>query len=82
MLGRGIATLCMITNPERVVLGTLAVHAGDLLLPLIEREVRARTWPRMVAHLRIVPAELGDRAQDLAALCVWLEGRPSAAVLQ
>jgi glucokinase len=82
MLGRGIATLCMVTNPERVVLGTLAVHAGDLLLPMIEREVRARTWPRIFEHLRIVPAALGDRAQDLAALCVWLNGRAAAAVLQ
>lgn len=72
MLGRGIATLCMVTNPERVVLGTLAVHAADLLLPVIWRVVRERTWPRIHDNLQIVPAELGDRAQDLAALCVWL----------
>ena len=87
MLGRGIATLCMVTNPERVVLGTLAVHAADLLLPVIERTVRERTWPRVHERLQIVPAELGDRAQDLAALCVWLaapdaEKHDSRAVLQ
>lgn len=72
MLGRGIATLCMITNPERIVLGTLAVHASDLLLPAIWSAVRERSWPRVHERLQIVPAELGDRAQDLAALCVWL----------
>ena len=72
MLGRGIAALCMITNPERVVLGTLAVHAADLLLPTIERVLRERCWPRIHENVRIVPAALGDRAQDLAALCVWL----------
>lgn len=74
MLGRGLATLCMIVNPEVIVLGTLAVHAGDLLLPDAERIVRERTWPRLHRHLRIVPASLGDRAQDLAALCAWLAG--------
>lgn len=72
MLGRGIAALCMIVNPERVVLGTLAVHAADLLLLPVREAVRARTWPRVHENLAIVPAALGDRAQDLAALCAWL----------
>lgn len=73
MLGRGIATLCMVVNPEVVVLGTLAVHAADLLLPPVRETVRRHTWPRIHDSLRIVPAALGDRAQDLAALCVWID---------
>ena len=77
MLGRGIATLAMLLNPEVIVLGTLAVHAGDLLLPEIEREVRLRTWPRLRQSLRILPAALGDRAQDLAALCAFLHRYPA-----
>lgn len=72
MLGRGLATLCMVVNPEVVVLGTLAVHAADLLLPPIQETLRHLTWPRIHENLRVVPAELGDRAQDLAALCAWL----------
>ena len=72
MLGRGLAALCMLLNPERIALGTLAVHAGDLLTPLIWRELEARTWPRLRESLTIVPAALGDRAQDLAALCAYL----------
>ncbi|HVK03699.1 MAG TPA: ROK family protein, partial [Armatimonadaceae bacterium] len=72
MLGRGIATLAMLLNPECVVLGTLAVHAGDLLLPPLENALRARAWPRLCRGLRVVPAALGDRAQDLAALCAYL----------
>jgi glucokinase len=79
MLGRGIATLVMLLNPEVIVLGTLAVHAGDLLLPEIEREMTARTWPRLRQSLKIVPAALGDRAQDLAALCAFLARYPTAA---
>ncbi|MES2464542.1 MAG: ROK family protein [Armatimonadota bacterium] len=79
MLGRGIASLVMLLNPEMVVLGTLAVHAGDLLLPEIEREVAARTWQRLRQNLQIVPAALGDRAQDMAALCAFLTRYPTAA---
>ena len=65
MLGRGIATLTMLLNPEMIVLGTLAVHAGDLLLPEIEREVAARTWSRLRTGLRIVPAALIERIMSL-----------------
>ena len=72
MLGRGLATLTMLLNPERIVLGTLAVHAGDLLLPTVRNEALRLTWPRLSNGLEIVPAALGDRAQDLAALCAFL----------
>lgn len=76
MLGRGIASLCMILNPQRIVLGTLAVHAGDLLLPPVWEAVRRLTWPRLHDGLEIVSAGLGDRAQDLAALCAFLHAAP------
>jgi glucokinase len=72
MLGRGLATLCMLLNPQRIVLGTLAVHAGDLLLPRIRETLHESAWPRLVEDVEIVPAALGDRAQDLAALCAFL----------
>ena len=71
-LGAALATLTMLVNPERIVLGTLAVHAGDLLLPGIRHGVSERTWKRLGDGVDIVPAALGDRAQDLAALCAWL----------
>lgn len=71
-LGQGLATLAMLLDLERVVLGTLVVHAGDLLLPRVRTVVRERAWSRLTEGLELVPAELGDRAQDLAALCAWL----------
>ena len=72
MLGRGLATLCMLLNPQCIVLGTLAVHAGDLLLPIVQETLRECAWSRLVDDVEIVPAALGDRAQDLAALCAFL----------
>jgi glucokinase len=79
MLGRGLATLVMLLNPEVIVLGTLAVHAGDLLMPVMQREVDSRTWARLRDAVRIVPAALGDRAQDLAGLCAFLHRFPADA---
>ena len=72
MLGRGLATLSMLIEPERFVLGTLAVHASDLLIPPAEASLRRHSWARNVSGVTIVPAGLGDRAQDLAALCAFL----------
>ena len=71
-LGEALATLAMLLDLERIILGTLAVHAEELFLPRIRSVVQERAWPRLTEGLEIVPAALGDRAQDLAALCAWL----------
>lgn len=72
-MGIGIANVAQILNPERVVLGTIAVKAGDLVLEPLRRALAVHAWERVREVLQVVPAELGDRAQDLAAICLWLE---------
>ncbi|GIV17841.1 MAG: N-acylmannosamine kinase [Armatimonadota bacterium] len=72
-MGIGIANVAQILNPERVVLGTIAVKAGDLVLEPLRRALEVHAWSRVREVLQVVPAELGDRAQDLAAVCLWLE---------
>lgn len=67
-MGIGLANLIQILNPERIVLGTIAVHAGDLILEPIRESVKQHAWERCSAVCAILPAELGDRAQDLAAI--------------
>ncbi len=73
-LSRGIANLCFTVSPAVVILGTIAVAAGEelFLAPLRER-VRARLWPRLAAEVHIVPAALGERTAELAGICVALE---------
>jgi glucokinase len=66
--GRGLAVLVDVLNPEAIVVGTLGVVLGDLLLEPAREVVRAEALPRAVAACRIVPAELGDRLGDVAAL--------------
>jgi glucokinase len=73
-VARGIATIAYVLAPDRVILGTIAVAAGEELCfaPLRER-VRARVWPTIADGMEIVPAALGDDLADLAGICAALE---------
>ncbi|MFH1746466.1 MAG: ROK family protein [Planctomycetota bacterium] len=68
-LGRGLAILLDVLNPEVIVIGSLAVRLGELLLEPARAVVQREALPGAVAACRIVPAELGDRLGDVAALC-------------
>jgi glucokinase len=72
-MGVGIANVIQMLNPECVIIGTIAVHAGELVLEPIRQAVQEYAWERAWKVCRIVPAELGDRAQDLAAIALWLQ---------
>jgi glucokinase len=68
---RGIAWLVMVLAPEAVVLGTIAVAAGDALaFEPIRRQVAANVWPHLAKDLQILPAALGRDGPYLAGLAV------------
>lgn len=66
--GRGLAMLVDLINPDVIVIGTLAVVLGDLLLEPALAVLREEALPRASGVCRIVPAELGSRLGDTAAL--------------
>lgn len=70
-LALGLVPLVMAFDPERIVLGTIAVAAGEALCfePLRER-VAARIWGEQAERLAIVPALLGEALPEQAALAV------------
>ncbi len=68
-LGRGIALLIDLLNVEVVVLGSLAVRAGDLFLPMVRRVVAEEAQAINAGACEIVPSALSDRIGDVAALC-------------
>ena len=72
-MGWGIANLVNILNPQIVLLGTIAVAAGDLLLDPIRRTVRDMAMQRPLESVKIMPAELGDSIGDLAAISLVLD---------
>ncbi len=70
-IGIGLANVIQILNPERIVLGTIAVHAGELILEPIRRAIAEYAWTRSADVCQVVSAALGDRAQDLAPLALF-----------
>lgn len=72
-LGQGLANLVDILNPDVIVIGSMAVRLGDLLLEPARQTMRAEALPGASAACRVVPAALGERIGDIAALCAALE---------
>jgi glucokinase len=73
-LARGIATIAFLLAPERVILGTIAVAAGeDLCFAPVRERVRERVWRLIADGMEIVPAALGKEVADLAGICAALE---------
>ena len=68
MLGRGLAVLVDLFNPERIVIGSVFARAEALLRPDMEEELQKRALARSLAVCRVAPAALGDAIGDYAAL--------------
>ncbi len=74
-LARGIVSIGFVLAPQVVVLGTIAVAAGEALCIAPVREIVERElWDVLADGLAIVPAELGDELPARAGLGVALEG--------
>ena len=70
-LARGLLSLIMLCEPQRIILGTIAVAMGEALCfePLREKLAR-RLWPHQAERLEIVPAALGKDLPYYAGLAV------------
>lgn len=71
-LGRGLAILIDILNPECIVIGSIYARNEALFRPHVERLLKAEALPSALEVCRIKPAFLGDSIGDYAALCVAL----------
>ena len=69
-LAVGLSQLIFCLNPQRIVLGTIAVGAGNLLLDPLRALIAESVWPSLAKDLQIVPAQLGENLGDYAALTV------------
>jgi glucokinase len=75
MLGRGLAILVDILNPERIVIGSIFARQRSLLEPAALETLRQEALPLALSVCEIVPAGLGEQVGDLASLAVALEAR-------
>ena len=73
MMGKGIATLIHIMNPERVVLSGRGGAAGGLLLPPVYRAIHEFCIPKLVENTDVVVSSLTYRAELLGAASLVIE---------
>jgi glucokinase len=70
MLGRGLAILIDLLNPEKIIIGSIYTRCEDLLAPFMMEEAARVCLPRSLEAVSIVPAMLDEAIGDYAALCV------------
>jgi glucokinase-like ROK family protein len=71
-IGMGVASLCNLLNPSRIVLGGDLAEAGELVLGPIRESVSRYAIPSAAQRLSVVPGALGARAEVLGALALVL----------
>ena len=71
-LGEALALLIDTLNPERIVLGGYFPRCSALLLPAMNRSLKAEALPSALAGCMILPAVLGETIGSNAAVAVAL----------
>ena len=69
-LGKALAILVDILNPEAVVIGSIYVRSREFIEPSMRRSLDKSPPAQSVRAVKIVPAALGESLGDCAALCV------------
>jgi glucokinase len=72
-LGETLAILVDILNPERIVIGGLAIRFGDLALKPARKWMKKEALGPSADACKVVPAQLGERIGDVAALCIAMD---------
>lgn len=80
-IGSGVANLCNLLNPSRVVIGGDLAEAGDVVLGPVRDSVARYAIPSAARQLTVVPGTLGGRAEVLGALALVLSEMGDATLL-
>ncbi|MGC5341297.1 ROK family transcriptional regulator [Streptomyces sp. DT24] len=81
-IGSGVANLCNLLNPSRMVLGGSLAEAGDLVLGPIRDSVSRYAIPSAARQLSMLPGALGARAEVLGALALVLSEMGDSSLLE
>jgi len=71
-VGAGLAMLCNLVNPERIVLGGPLVDAGELLTGPLRIALAASAVASAQQDVQVVTAQLGQRAEARGAVALAL----------
>ena len=69
-LGRGLAMLVDMLNPEKIIIGSIYIRQRALLEPIALATMRREALSRSVSQCQITPAGLGEEVGDYAGLAV------------
>ena len=69
-LGEALAVLVDVLNPERIVVGGLALRLGEHLLRPARARMEEEALSASAKVCTLVAASLGESIGDVAALCV------------
>ncbi len=72
-LGQGLALLVDVLNPERIIIGSIYGRQRRLLEPVVMAALGREALGASLAACSVVPAGLGERVGDYAALAVALQ---------
>ncbi|MBO5027009.1 MAG: ROK family protein [Clostridia bacterium] len=70
MLGKGLAIMIDVLNPEKIVLGGVFMRSSELLIPSMQKVLEREALWASLAVCAIVPAKLSENIGDVAALAV------------
>lgn len=73
-IGRGVAILCHLLNPELIVLSGRGASAGRIWEAPIQQAVNEHCIPRLSENTKIVVSKLGLQAELLGAAALVMEG--------
>jgi glucokinase len=73
MLGKGLSIICDMLNPDAVVIGSIYERCRDLLEKNTLKWLRQEALPAVSGHVKVLPAALGDKIGDLAAIAVAMD---------
>lgn len=67
-LGRALAMVIDMLNPEVIAIGSIYVRAEELIRPFMQAAIERDALPGAAAVCKVKPAELGESIGDIAAL--------------
>lgn len=69
-LGRGLSIVIDLLNPEKIVIGSIFARSQELIWPAAKRVIERETLSRSREVCEVVPAGLGEKIGDYAAIAV------------
>lgn len=71
-LGKGLAILIDVLNPEIIIIGSMAVRLGDILLKPAIKQAEKESLPLPFSTCKITTPYFGENIGDVASLCALI----------